>query len=98
MTLVATGSLTMSRRLLAFLLSELKTVRLICQNPKCGRVAEMTPEKLAVGNHQCAFCNFDFAETGRPTVIPLDMLGKAILAAQAIEKQVQVEFVIPDPN
>jgi len=85
----------MSRRLLAFLLSELDTIRLICQNPACNGIAEFATTKLALGNHQCRFCGFSFMPpTG--TMTPLDVLGKAILAVQGIKDRVEVELIIPD--
>lgn len=88
----------MSRRLFAFLVSELKTLRLLCQNPACGNVVELTPERLASGPcDTCPFCTYSFftQKNGRD-VKPLAMLAQAILAVRDLKANVEVEFVLPD--
>jgi hypothetical protein len=88
----------MSRRLFAFLLSELEKLRLVCQNPKCGNVAEVTLERLAAADYfSCPFCNYSFVKEGHgSTTSPLAILGRAILAMQDRKGQVEVEVVFPD--
>ncbi|HYH66571.1 MAG TPA: hypothetical protein VD866_17890 [Urbifossiella sp.] len=99
----------MSRRLLAFLLSELKTVRLICQRPQCGAVTEMSVESLgarfANRTPGCPVCNHDFAGVAagdRDSQNALVRLADAILAIQGVGRStpagVEVEFVLPDPQ
>jgi hypothetical protein len=90
----------MSRRLFAFLLSELKTLRLVCKNPACGNVAELTPERLASGQYaSCPFCTYSFItkKDDRDTY-PLVALAHAILAVRDLKKNVEVEFIAPDQN
>ncbi len=98
----------MSRRLLAFLLSELKTVRIICQHPSCGAVTEMTVEAMATRfkgrTAECPVCQSQFAGVagGMPGEDnALFKLAAGILASQGAGKAtppgVEVEFVLPDP-
>lgn len=99
----------MSRRLLAFLLSELKTVRLICPRPQCGGVAELSVESLAVRfgatvrQPACPLCNHDFVgvdSSSKYQTNPLLRLSEAVLELQGVGKTVapelQIEFVLPD--
>lgn len=91
----------MSRHLLVFLLSELRTVRLICT--RCGVVSEMTIAKMSthMDPAKCPSCHEDLCplserdrkSTGEDTN-PFRMLGQAI-ESLAREKTVQIEFVLP---
>ena len=87
----------MSRELLVFLLNELKTVRLICQNKDCGRIAEMTIEQLGLPGTQeskCRFCNFDFDPIGAAGP-PLAAFARSVLKIQELSNRFQIEFVLP---
>lgn len=97
----------MSRRLLAFLLSELKLVRLICQRPQCAAVTELSVEALGFRFDKrtpgCPVCGSDFAGVAagdRDQQNALVRLADAILAIQgagrSIAPGVEVEFVLPD--
>jgi hypothetical protein len=92
----------MSRRLFAFLLSELKTVRLACQ--KCGGIAEVTLEQLSEMEAGCRLCGTDFLppESNAPIqqVIknPYALIARAILAARDRKEKVEVEFILPDQS
>jgi hypothetical protein len=87
----------MSRHLLAFLLSELKTVRVICKNKNCGVVAEVSLNELAVSTGQfgrCAFCNMTF---GHPKTEPVVVaFAQAAVALRGVKDFVELEFVLPD--
>ena len=81
----------MSERVLKILLSELKTVRLVCA--KCGGTAEMTVVQLGGRNNvACPVCNTVYQS-----------LSQLISLARSIEflrqqQELQLEFVIPDPS
>ena len=88
----------MSRKLFAFLLSELKTVRIIC--PHCGSVSEVALDQIDArfGGAVCHFCtnNLGFSEHQNHLVA----LAKAIANLQEIQKKaagmaIEVEFVLP---
>lgn len=91
----------MSRKLLAFLLSELETVRLICQRPTCKGVTEFTIDKMgerfeSQRSPECPICGAIF--TGIPGGYEnyLVRLSKAISAMRNVADAVQIEFVLPD--
>lgn len=89
----------MSRKLFAFLLSELNTVRVKC--PHCQAVAELTVEQLGfrLDMLQCPVCRADwrgFAGSDEQNL--LNKLGKAIHALQSASGAAQVEFVLPDES
>ena len=89
----------MSRKLLAFLLSELKTVRIICA--KCGGTAEMTVKQLgARSGLSCPACRNELIEDAYgPTKHPLFALGKAIEHLQdGAPQPFKIEFVLPDES
>ncbi len=48
----------MSERLFSFLLSELKTMRIICKNPNCGSVLEIPLSRMQdkSGTWKCSVC------------------------------------------
>ncbi len=88
----------MSRKLFAFLLSELATLRVVCQAPVCGAVTEMTPKvmEMMCGSGACPVCKLPFGfATGAN---PLAQLAKAVqdLQLPAVQAKVQVEFAVPD--
>lgn len=103
----------MSRKLLAFLLSELNTIRVKC--PTCRVVTEMPVEKLASIDKNCKQCNspLGFPEQTKPetdlvhgqrqTISSLAVMADAIKKIKsAIENNThpiaEVEFVIPDES
>lgn len=93
----------MSRKLLAFLLSELEIVRLICQRPGCKGVTEITIEKMGErfdvqAVPECPLCGGKF--TGIPGGYDnyLVRLSKAIKGLRNSAESVQVEFVLPDSS
>lgn len=98
----------MSEKLLKFLLSELKTVRLVCQGTvggqPCGAVTEVPLERLLTitrqGGDQCRICNTPFGIFPKPGTAQdgFGPLAQAIIDLLAAKDRVQVEFVIPDVN
>lgn len=80
----------MSRKLLAFLLSELNTVRIVCK--KCRTAVEMTAEQVGgVTEYNCLGCR---------TTINAATALKSLAAGMGNVKSsdlVEVEFVVPDP-
>lgn len=87
----------MSRKLLAFLLSELKTVRIICKHPACGVITEMPLDKLAgkLCTGQCPACQKAIASVSQDSNAFL-LLAKAAQLFAARKDDVEIEFVIPD--
>ena len=93
----------MSRKLFAFLLSELETARLICQRPGCRGVTEITIEKMGdrfntQQSPACPLCGGEF--TGIPAGYEnyLVRLAKAISGLKNASSAVEVEFVLPDTS
>lgn len=89
----------MSRKLFAFLLSELGTVRIICRAKECGAVTEVSIARMRVANGECPVCKGDLvpAIDGHPLGgNPLTRLAAAIQELQAHAGKVGVEFVLPD--
>jgi len=92
----------MSRKLLAFLLSELTTIRIICSRDVCRAVTEVTPDRFeAVASRgMCPVCNHDLIpSSSHNSNSPFLKLAQAIAASQAIlakEGTAQIEFVLPD--
>jgi hypothetical protein len=91
----------MSRKLFAFLLSELSTVRLICKRPTCGGVAEMPIDQLEKrfeGQYApaCPVCGgtYQGIDGSRPTAFHL--LAVAVKRLQQCKDAVEIEFVLPD--
>ena len=84
----------MSKHLLSFLLSELKTVRILCQNEACRAILEMPISEVArfVSGGQCPFCQRQFRVVNENTLVTL---AEAIKNLQSIKDKVQVEFVLP---
>lgn len=82
----------MSRKLFAFLLSELKTVRIICKN--CNVITELPIADLAdkFKAPKCPSCKNSIASENEN---PFVLLARS-LAWFAGENRVDVEFIIPD--
>ena len=94
----------MSRSLFAFLLSELKTVRLVCQKPHCGGVTELSVEKVAqrfgqVNAHDspcCPVCNTPFDGVGLGPQNQIAVFARSVLNLAAVTGSLQIEFILPD--
>ncbi len=89
----------MSRRLLAFLLSELKTVRVICPRKECGAVTEVTVEQLGLRFDRepaCPVCKHGFPVAGLAAGSPFSRLADAVRDL-SVGGAAAVEFVLPDP-
>lgn len=88
----------MSKTLFTFLLSELKTARLICKH--CGAVAEMPTEKLSQLHTRdtfCPACNMAFPRgdsTGKGDYLAL--LAEAIAGLKVLNQE--IEFVVSIPG
>lgn len=90
----------MSRRLLAFLLSELKTVRVICPRKECGSITEVSIDRLRAKFEfaSCPVCNHDILPAAGGPNNPLHRLAKAIDELQSVGVGDHIEFVLPDPS
>jgi hypothetical protein len=83
----------MSKTLFTFLLSELKTARLICK--QCGAVAEMPTEKLGRLHERptfCPACNTAFPRGTDGKEDYFASLAAAIAGLKALEQE--IEFVV----
>lgn len=85
----------MSRKLFAFLLSELNLVRVKCG--KCKNVVEIKAEDLGANfgnNALCPICGVRFSCSSGPQS-PFTLLATAIKDFRNT-KDVEIEFVLPD--
>jgi hypothetical protein len=87
----------MSEKLIRFLLSELKTVRVLCQHPNCNTVVEVSVEDLPT-KYQGAICPLCRNTIQAPQYNNLVTLGTALRGLASSEDRVKVEFVIPDKS
>jgi hypothetical protein len=89
----------MSRRLLAFLLSELKTVRIICKNPTCQGAVEIPVEHLGsrMAEPSCRICGHPFQPFAQGTN-GFSILARAIQLLQQHADQGDVEFILPESS
>jgi hypothetical protein len=89
----------MSRKLLAFLLSELETVRIVCK--ACSAVTEMATEKASgkFETPQCPLCRELFFRP-RPGTGTYNPLFNLLVAIEEVKRftTVDVEFVLPDQS
>jgi hypothetical protein len=80
-----------SEKLFRFLLSELKTIRVICKNGVCGAIVEVPVDQAikTFRNDQCPVCHKSF--------VPASIMSLAIAIQELNQKkdEVDVEFVIP---
>jgi hypothetical protein len=87
----------MSRKLFAFLLSELKTIRVVCQT--CQAATELLVEQAGARNYYtCPGCHTQMNGAGT-----LRELAKCIELLQRADKndpgrKFDVEFVLPDES
>ena len=91
----------MSKKLFAFLLSELKTVRIICKHDNCGVVVEVPVDKLndkfgGSGAVKCIHCGRLLTEFSIAAVNPFSMVHHAIIESQRKDAKFDIEFVLPD--
>jgi hypothetical protein len=95
---------TMSRKLLIFLLSELKVLRFICRNAGCGVTCEVPVGQVGkvFGDPTCKGCGKRFYPVTSARINPLIALAQAIQDMQnpVVTEGLDVEFVMPDatPN
>ena len=90
----------MSKKLLSFLLHELKMIRVRCKNPKCrGAVLEVPIEKVGCfyNSSTCPVCREDLG-FGVSEPNWLNMLGKALAGLQVAADRVEVEVMLPEDN
>lgn len=87
----------MSEKLFKFFLSEIKRIRLVCQEPKCKAVAEVSSDLLRQGplTIQCKFCGNVFFPKLQDSPSPLALLGDAMRYLEERTEHVKVEFSIP---
>jgi hypothetical protein len=92
-----------SRKLLAFLLSELTTVRVICKVQGCRSIVEVPLDRLweiFQTQNRCRFCGQELVDNSFG-LTKLEGKNHFQLLAFALEKfkdnsKVDIEFVIPD--
>ena len=84
----------MSRRLLAFLLAELKIIRFKCA--KCAAVTELEIEKVSPRLEESPNCPLCGIKWMVPQENHIGNLAKAIKGIQGRSDAVSVEFVLPD--
>jgi hypothetical protein len=89
-----------SRKLLAFLLSELNTVRIICKRAECGAITEIPISSMAkmFSGNWCPACQHQFVEEFPGKPVPprrLVELANAIAAVKDVQA-IDLEFVLPD--
>jgi hypothetical protein len=89
---------SMSRKLFAFLLSELKIVRINCPRPECRSVTEVSLERLRskFATPSCPVCNHELLLPFSGSENALTRLAKAMEDLQANGVAKVVEFVLPD--
>ena len=87
----------MSRKLLAFLLSELRIVRIMCKNKQCGAITELPISHLKSywSNSKCKVCDFDFTPANDPKN-PFYLLSEAIDRFKMVEDRLDLEFILDD--
>jgi hypothetical protein len=87
-----------SKILLSFLLSELKTIRIQCKNPRCkGAILEVPVDQLkslySSTSLSCPLCREDLF-VGPNQQNWLNMLAVAIAGIQDASEKVEVEFIL----
>ena len=90
----------MSRKLLAFLLSELKIIRLICKRQSCGGVIEVPVDKISPEKFdapKCPLCGHTLL-TVHPDQNPILKVASAVTAMQRLKNDFEIEFVLNDES
>ncbi len=83
----------MSKTLFSFLLSELKTVRILCREKKCGGIFELPIDALFLKRPiECPFCE---AKWGDGQNNPLKDLAHILEKLGGMSQLFDVEFVLP---
>lgn len=85
----------MSEKLFKFYLSELNIIRIRCMNTGCGLVSEVPLADLDrfFRSGECPHCRGPVKDGDKNRLVEL---AQAVRGLKAIEKTVQVEFVIPE--
>ena len=93
----------MSRTLFAFLLSELKTVRILCKHDGCGVVTELPMGKLAQKFHAdgmsrviCPHCRGTLTDRVISHGSVFGTLTAVAAEAQQANAKFDIEFILPD--
>lgn len=88
----------MSEKLLKFLLSELKIIRIVCKKDTCGAILEL-PLRQAGRRHQhfeCPVCGTDFRADASDKRNHLEELADAVKRLEgALNDRVGIELVLP---
>jgi hypothetical protein len=89
----------MSKQLLSFLLSELKTVRILCRHPKCGATTEFDISRVdnVMADFACPVCHQKamLADGDATTENHFRSLQAAIDGIDRARARFGVEFVLP---
>jgi|SRR5450755_964804 hypothetical protein len=88
----------MSEKLLRFfLMSEIRTIRLVCKNEGCGAIVEVPIEKLEQDKWKtCRGCERPFGVTDQHSQLNwLQQLSQAIAGLRKAADDLEVEFVLP---
>lgn len=87
-----------SRKLLGFLLSEVKAVRIICKNCHCG--FEVNTGGLArVQQKACSFCKNPLVDQPSDAPNPFSQLAQLIeLLQRSDTAKCDIEFVVPEDS
>ena len=84
----------MSEKITRYLLSEIKTIRVVCK--KCGGVVEMpilSASDALTSQMTCRFCNADFERLDLSKYDPFKNLEIIAEAFAKMEKVIEVQFV-----
>jgi hypothetical protein len=88
----------MSEKLLRFfLLSEIRTIRLVCKNEGCGAISEVPIEKLEQDKWKtCRGCERPFGVTDKHAQLNwLQQFSQAVAGLREAAENLEVEFVLP---
>jgi hypothetical protein len=93
------GATVVSRKLLAFLLSDLETVRIRCMNKSCNGIIELKVEHLGTNQSaaKCKVCDTNFAWFG-DSANPILLLQNAVRLARDAKARVEIELTFPDES
>ena len=89
----------MSEKLFRFFLSEVKKLRLVCQNPSCGSATEVSLSRLRHGDvtHECRVCGTRyFPKLDSSSLSPLARLAAALEDLEERTENLKVELAVPD--
>ncbi len=90
----------MSEHVLRVLLSELQTIRLLCQNPRCGATVEFQLDRwdrIAPTGFECPVCKERFHTSSEDATNCLKLLAEAVQGFCKAKDKVKVEFIIKEP-